>query len=467
MSTLSRRIKAGYGIGDLGGNLFFTMAGFYFLFYLTDAIGLAAGLAGTALMIGKIWDAITDPLVGYLSDRTRSRWGRRRPWIFVGGFVVFGSMVLMFSVPVVGVSASQQTAFWFVVMANCLLNTGYTLINIPYGALTPDLTSDYHERTVLNGWRMSFAVVGTFIGAAAVLPLINAFGGGTTGWRGMAAVTGAVILVTSTIVVVSVRETHKRAIVRHIDIFRSYVQVLSLKPFLLALIPWSLHITGVNIIQGALLYYFRNIYGDEAAFQIALPILLASAILFIPVWVRLSRYLGKRGAYNVGMSIFAASVIVFFLFGHATGPSFAFVVMAVAGVGFATQYVMPYSIIPDIVEYDYAENGVRREGVFYGLWTFMSKIGQAIGISLNGLVLSLFGYRETVADVVVAQPRSALIGIRLIAGPIPAFFFVIGVVVLSFYPISRSVYRQIQEKISRREAAGEIGELAIEQTDQL
>jgi GPH family glycoside/pentoside/hexuronide:cation symporter len=349
-----------------------------------------------------------------------------------------------------------MTAFWFVVVANCLLNTGYTLISIPYGALTPDLTSDYHERTVLNGWRMTFAVVGTFIGAGAVLPLVAAFGGGTVGWRGMAAVTGAVILVTSLIVVVSVRETHAKPIVEHINIFRSYFEVLTLKPFLLALIPWALHITGVNIIQGALLYYFRNIYGDEAAFQVALPILLASAIICIPIWVRISKYLGKRGSYNVGMSIFAAAVIVFFLFGHRTGPQFAFAVMAFGGIGFATQYVMPFSIVPDVVEYDYAENGVRREGVFYGMWTFMSKIGQAVGISINGWILTMFGYIETRADVVVEQPESALIGIRLIAGPVPAFFFIAGVVVLSFYPISNSVYQQIQEKIKRREAAGDI-----------
>lgn len=457
MQKLSRKVKAGYGIGDLGGNLFFTMAGFYFLFYLTDTIGLAAGLAGTALMIGKIWDAITDPLVGYLSDRTRSRWGRRRPWIFVGAFFVFGSMIVMFSVPIVGVSTSEMGAFWFVVMANCLLNTGYTLINIPYGALTPDLTPDYHERTVLNGWRMTFAVVGTFIGAGAVLPLVATFGGGTGGWRGTGTIIGAVIMTTSLIVVFSVRETHAKPIVKHVSILRSYVQVLRIKPFLLALIPWAFHITGVNIIQGALLYYFRNIYGDEAAFQVALPILLASAIVFIPIWVRLSRYLGKRGSYNVGMSIFAASVIVFFLFGHTTSPRFAYIVMAIAGTGFATQYVMPYSIIPDIVEYDYAEHGVRREGVFYGLWTFMSKIGQALGITINGWILTMFGYRESIAGVAVEQPDSALIGIRLISGPIPAFFFIMGVVVLSFYPISGAVYERIQETIRRREAPGQIG----------
>ena len=445
MQQLSRKVKAGYGVGDLGGNLFFTMGGFYFLFYLTDVVGLAAGLAGTALMIGKVWDAITDPVVGYLSDRTRSRFGRRRPWLFVGSWVTMGSLILLFYPP-------MGPPFIWATAATCLVNTGYTLINIPYGALTPDLTDDFHERTVLNGWRMSFAVVGTFVGAGAVLPLVAAFGGGTRGWTGMSVVIGAVIAGAILIVVATVREKPHLEERPKENILRSYREVLSQRPFLLALIPWALHITGVNILQGALLYYFRFIYQDEAAFQVALPILLSSAIIWIPVWVRISRSIGKRASYNIGMSIFAGSVLVFFLVGHLAGPGVAYVIMAVAGIGFATQYVMPFSIVPDVVEYDFAENGVRREGVYYGLWTFMSKIGQAVGIGINGWILHAFGYQETVAGVAAQQPDSALVGIRLISGPIPAVFFILGVLVLRHYPITNEFYQHIQEKARARKA---------------
>lgn len=452
MQQLTRRQKAGYGIGDLGGNLFFTMAGFYLLFYLTDVVGIAAGLAGTALMIGKIWDAITDPMVGFFSDHTQTRFGRRRPWLFVGAWVTLGGLVLMFTVPPARVLASTGLVFGWVVFANCLLNTGYTFINIPYGAMTPDLTDDFHERTVVNGWRMSFAVVGTFIGAGAVLPLVDAFGGGSTGWTGMSIVIGVIIATTTMTVVVSVREKPRETVIDRHGVVRSYLQVLGIKPFLLAIIPWALHITGVNILQGALLYYFRFIYGDAGAFQVALPILLGSAIVFIPIWVHLSKSIGKRASYNIGMSIFAGSVLLFFLVGHLGGPIIAYIIMFVAGTGFATQYVMPFSIVPDVVEYDYAEHGVRREGVFYGMWTFLSKIGQAIGLAINGIVLSIFGYVESTGGIAAAQPDSAMIGIRLISGPIPALFFIAGVLVLRHYPITNEFYHEIQEKIRRREA---------------
>jgi glycoside/pentoside/hexuronide:cation symporter, GPH family len=451
MQKLSKRIKVGYGIGDLGGNLFFTMSGFFLLFYLTDVVGLAAGLAGTALMIGKIWDAVTDPLTGYLSDRTASPMGRRRPWMFAGIWVTWAGLIMIFSPPV------GYTFVW-VVLASCLVNTGYTFINIPYGALTPDLTDDFHERTVINGYRMSFAVVGTFIGAGAILPLVQLFGGGTGGWTGMGAVIGGVIAVSTAIVIVSVREKPHREERPRTGLFRSHMQILKLKPFLLALVPWSLHITGVNIIQGALLYYFRFIYGDPAAFQIALPILLTSAIVCIPIWVRIAGRIGKRAAYNIGMSLFAAAVVVFFFVGHLAGPGIAYIIMAIGGIGFATQYVMPFSILPDVVEYDYAETGVRREGVFYGQWTFMSKIGQALGIAINGWILSAFGYRESVAGIFAEQSESALLGIRLIAGPVPALFFICGVVVLRFYPITNAYYSEILEKIARRNAVSDASE---------
>jgi glycoside/pentoside/hexuronide:cation symporter, GPH family len=451
MEVLTRRQKAGYGIGDLGGNLFFTMAGFYMLFYLTDVVGMSAGLAGTALMIGKFWDAVTDPAVGYLSDRTESRFGRRRPWLFAGAWLTLGSLILMFTAPPASVAVSAGALFAWIVLANCLLNTGYTFINIPYGAMTPDLTEDFHERTVVNGWRMSFAVVGTFIGAGAVLPLVDAFGGGTGGWTGMSAVIGVVIAATTLIVVFSVREKPRGQVSPTANILKSYIQVLKIRPFQLAIVPWALHITGVNILQGALLYYFRFIYGDPGAFQIALPILLASAIICIPLWVRLSRFIGKRASYNIGMGIFAGSVLIFFAVGHLGGPAIAYVIMAVAGTGFATQYVMPFAIIPDVVEYDYSVNGVRREGVFYGMWTFLSKIGQAVGLALNGLILSLFGYREAIGGVISQQPDSALVGIRIISGPLPALFFIAGILVLRHYPITNEYYRQIQEKIHAME----------------
>ncbi len=452
---LSLGVKLGFGVGDLGGNLFFTVMGFYLLAYLTDSFGLAAGAAGTAIALGKVWDAVTDPAVGYLSDRTRSRFGRRRPYMAVGAVFLFIFMVLMFTNP--GITSDSGRFVWALVIY-CLLNTAYTLVNIPYGSLTPELTSDFDERTTLNGFRMSFAVVGTLIGAGAMLPLVAAFGGDPTGWTVTGAIMGAVMAAATFITVFTVKEQLGAPLEGQVKIIRSYLEVMRQKPFLTVLVPYALHMTGIAIMQASLIYFFRYIYGAEDQFVFALLFLLVSCLVFIPIWVRISRSIGKKRAYNYGMALFAVSVIVFFFLGTSLPIWFAFVVFGVAGIGYSTNYVMPWSLVPDAVEYDFAENGRRREGIFYGMWTFVSKLGSAFGLGLTGWILAAFGYIEPalVAGTPV-QPDTAIFAIRLLTGPIPATFFAAGIVVLSFYPITKEAYEEIMRKVEAREKA-EAGE---------
>jgi glycoside/pentoside/hexuronide:cation symporter, GPH family len=435
--SLSLGTKLGFGVCDLGGNLFFTIMGFYLLNFMTDVARLGAGLAGTAMLIGKVCDAITDPTVGYLSDRTRSRWGRRRPWMFWGAIFLFFTMILQYTNPHI---ESQVWLFIYMALAYCLLTTAFTMVNIPYGSLTPELTPDFDERTTLNAFRMSFAVVGTFIGAGLVLKIAGAFASPDTGWTAMAAVMGALMLGTSLITVFTVREPAraKEEASEQLGIVRTYAAAFRNRPFVLALTSFALHIGGTAIIQGALIYYFKYIYGGSASFVFALICLLVPVLLFIPVWTFISRRIGKKWSYNIGMGLVTVAVIVIFLFARQAGPNFFYMVMAVAGVGFSTHYVMPWSIVPDTVELDYAQSGVRREGVFYGIWNFMNKVGVAVANAITGWVLAGFGY---VANV--QQTERAKFGIQLLVGPIAAVFFIAGVVVLCFYPITRKYYQTV------------------------
>jgi GPH family glycoside/pentoside/hexuronide:cation symporter len=198
---LSLKTKLGFGVCDVGGNLFVTVMGFYVLNFITDVALLGAALAGTALLVGKVWDAVIDPAIGFFSDRTKSRLGRRRPWMLGGAIAVFFFMILMYTNPHI---QSQFWLFMWVIFVYCLLVTAYSVINIPYGALTPELTRDYDGRTVLNAYRMSFAVIGTFIGAGIVLPLVGAFANKDLGWMAMGAAMGAVISVTALITIFTV-----------------------------------------------------------------------------------------------------------------------------------------------------------------------------------------------------------------------------------------------------------------------
>jgi GPH family glycoside/pentoside/hexuronide:cation symporter len=434
-TATTKRIRWGFGIGDLGGNLFFTTIGFYLLYYLTDIVELSAALAGTVLMIGKIWDAVTDPITGYVSDRTRSRWGRRRPYMFVGSIIAFFTMGMMFTKPTM---QSQLPLFFYLTVLYCLLNTAYTLVNIPYAALLPELTDDYNQRTILTGYRMSFAVVGTFVGAGAVMPLVGMFSDASRGWSIMGYFMGAVMLLTTLVTIWAVREPEHPEPQPETGFIKTYIEALGNRVFLTALIPWSLFIMGTSMVQGALVYYFAYIFGNEGLFQIALVFLLTFSLAFIPLWVKISEKIGKRTCYMMGMGIMGAGVMVFSLLGETIGPIASIVVMALAGIGLSTHYVMPHAILPDVVEHDAVHHGnVRREGVFSSLWTFSSKIGQALALALNGWILALFAYTPNEPSALSA------IGIKLLCGPFPLLWYVVGIVILRHYPIDKAYYERM------------------------
>lgn len=427
---LTRRTKLGFGIGDLGGNLFFTIIGFYLLYYFTDVVGLHPALSGTALMIGKVWDAITDPITGYYSDRTRSRFGRRRPYIFIGAIFSLFFMILIFT-PVT--FQKEMNQFLYLTLLYCLLNTAYTLVNIPYAALLPELTEDYNERTILTGYRMSFAVLGTFAGAAAVMPIVNA-----TSWPIMGAVMGAIMLVTALATVFAIREPKEHPALSEDGFLATFIEVFKEKTFLQALLPWTFFITGTSMVQGALVYYFAYLYNNEGLFQLALVGLLSFSLICIPLWVNISKRIGKRTVYTIGMIIMGVGILLFSLLGTALGPIFGIIIMSLAGIGLSTHYVMPHAILPDVVEYDaitYKKG--RREGVFSSIWTFTSKIGQALALALNGWILALFGYQ---GGTFLPQTK---IGIILLVGPLPVLWYIAGLLILKHYPIDQAFYEKM------------------------
>ncbi|NLW45787.1 MAG: MFS transporter [Firmicutes bacterium] len=438
---LSLKEKLGFGICDLGGNALFTIMAFWLMNYLTDTVGLAAGLAGTALMIGKVWDAITDPLMGYISDRTRTRWGRRRPYIFSGGILVFAAMAWMFTNPRL---TDQNLLFYWAVGVYCFLNLGYTILNIPYSALTPELTSDYNERTILNGYRMSFAVIGTLIGAGAVLPLISLFPDRNIGFSIVGILFGLVILIVSWITFFTVKEPPLDAAVQpKMGILRSYGAAFKNMPFLLILFPWVLNMIATTIVSGMLIYYFKYIYHAPESTTLALLIMLLTAMVFIPIWVFLSKSLNKKNCYAMGMIILALTCMIVF-FSHGLGVNFGLSLMFLAGIGLATTYVFPWAIIPDTIEYGYIKTGERHEGVYYGLWTLISKTGQALAALLMGLILDFYNYLPNEP----IQAPDTLFGIRLLFGPIPAFIFIIAAIIVLFYPIDAKGYQELTRQIS-------------------
>ncbi|MFH1880645.1 MAG: glycoside-pentoside-hexuronide (GPH):cation symporter [Bacillota bacterium] len=437
-TRLPLRVKLGFGIGDLGGNLFFTAMGFYTLFYLTDVVGISSALAGAAILLGKFWDAVTDPMMGFISDRTRSRFGRRRPYFLFGALPLLLTSWYFFSAP--DFANSQTAGFLWATIVLCLLNTAYTVVNIPYGSLTPDLTKDFKERTSLNGYRFSFAVIGTILGAAIVLPIVNLVGEPHRGFSAVGLLFGVIMAGTILVTFFNVREsTPAKADRPKEKFFPTFLAVFKNKTYMRLAAVYTLNLTGITFVQTMLVYYFKYIYQNESMTTVAMLLLLGVAMICVPISVLVAKKLGKKRTYQLALLILAVSCLLMFFFAHTLGMHFTLGVMVFAGVGIGFGYVPPFAMLPDVVEVDAVQTKNRRDGAYYGMWTFFSKIGVALAAALAGAFLGLARFVPNVAE----QTGATIFTIRLLIGPVPALIFIAGIFLIQRYQLDEKTYNTI------------------------
>jgi len=445
---LTVKQKLGFGIFDLGGNMLFTLMSFWALKYLTDTVGIAAIWAGTAVMIGKAWDAVTDPLMGYVSDRTLSRWGRRRVYLLFGSVPMLLSMIFFFTAPSY---LPQSMHIAWAVIALIVLYSASTIINVPYASLTPELTSDYNEQSSLNGYRFGCAVFGTIAGAAAVQPLVQAFSrpgsaDPLTDQRGfsvMGLILGAVMMIVTLLTFLGTKEKkYRKEDLPTEGYISTFLAVFRNKPYILLLATYALHMTGICFLTTILAYYTENILKRSDITTIAMVLLLVTAMVFIPVSVLVSKKIGKKRTYQICFIVIASACALIYSLGHRMPVEFFLSVMVYAGIGVGFSYVAPFAMVPDVIEYEAAKTGQRKEGAYYGMWTFISKFGTALALFVSGHILELGGYISQAGEKTAIQPESVTSAIRTIIGPIPIVILVAAIVVIQFYPLDRKEYRE-------------------------
>lgn len=434
--------KIGYGAGEFSSSIFFTITSFWLMNFLTDEVRLSAALAGTALLVGKIWDAVIDPFIGYFSDRTKSRWGRRRLYILFFAIPFGIAFVLMFRNP--GIEAQTGKFIW-TLLTYIFFCTVYSFTNIPYNALLPEMTPDYNERTNIAGFKQGFAVFGTLLGAGAAMPIMALFAGRTAGYIGMSAIFGFLAALSLLVTFLSVREPEHVAAEQTGSVWAALKDAFTNKPYLILLTTWFLNSTAVAIMQSMLIYYYKYVFQKEGAVTLAMIFLLVFTMITLPLWVWLCRKLGKKTGYILGMTLTLAAVTCFAFFADKLGPNLALIFMGLAGVGFASHYVAPWAMAPDTIEYGFAKSGIRREGVYYSIWTFVIALGGALAGFLVGHGLDLFGY---VPDAV--QSARSILGIRLLIGILPAIIILLGNIVLAFYPLTKKRYEEVLAQIAAR-----------------
>ncbi|MCB8945897.1 MAG: MFS transporter [Ardenticatenaceae bacterium] len=446
-SQLSFVQKLAYGVGDVGPALVATLSGFYLNAFLLDVAGLRPSMAALIFLLVKIWDSVNDPVIGTLTDRTNTRWGRRRPWLLFGA-VPFGlAWFLQWQVP----ALSDTGLFFYYLVVALLLDTALTAVNVPYTALTPEIASAYNERTSLNSFRFSFSILGGLASLVIHDMLLRAAETVVRGYVISAAIMGIVIIVTNLITFAAIKESYvKDEAEPEPGFLEGFRIAFSNRPFVMVTAIYLMSWLAIQFVQANMLLYVRYWMGTEDQFIILAMCLQISIFLFLLVWTKVSERIGKRHVYFIGVSLWIVVELV--LYFVQPGQMTLLIILAIlAGVGASVAYLIPWSMLPDVVDVDELNTGLRREGVYYGFFVFLQKLGISLGLAIANVVFEWAGYINAVpGEAIPVQPDSVQLALRLFVSFVPAVILLLSFPIVYKYPITRERHAEIQAELAAR-----------------
>lgn len=425
MSALPGSTRFGYSLGSFATGAFGTVPGLLLLPYLTDTLGVAAVAAGLIVLLPKAWDIVFNPIAGRLSDDDLARTGSRRRFVLSGGLALAVLLAAVFAHPGLGSTAADAA---YVVVAFFLCACAYGIFQVPYNAMTAEITESYNERTRLTSWRvgaLSLAIL--LYGAGA--PIITAGVGGTQGYRVMGLVVAAVVVLGTLSVFLGTRriprvgqhtpETSWRELLAAVRGWRSFRTLVGV---------YFVQALGLGVLLASTNYAARYIFGDPALQTAIFVGLILPALVMMPVWPRIGAKRGKLWGFRFACAVFGIGAL-----GLAASPLLpiwaAFVFVALVGIGYAGIEVFPLAILPDLISAEEQRTASTRAGIAAGVWTGAETLGLALGPGLFGLILGAGGYVSSV-DGSAAQTSGAITAILIGFSLVPGFLVVLGVPLL-------------------------------------
>ena len=418
--------------------------------FYTDAVGVPIGVMGLILLVVRLFDAFTDPAMGYISDRMKTPFGRRRPLIAAGALLTVAAMALLFNPPV-HMDTAAATA-WFAVMAAALF-LFWTVIIVPYESLGPELTYDYNERTALFSVRDGALIAGTLVAAAspafvkALWQIEESVDGSRDVFRILSLLYGPLILASAAWCVMAFRERTTLGTGTSASFFTGLSSSLQNRPFRILLIAYTISAIGSNLPATLILYYVEYVLHSSKA-DLFLLIYFVTGILLLPVWVAGARRFEKKSMWLAAMAVNTGAFFGVFSLGPGDEWTYG-VLVAISGVGFGASLAIPSAIQADVIDYDQLKTGLRREGVYIGLWSVAKKLAAAAGVGAGLALLGVSGY-----DPNRQQPQAVVTTLRVLYALVPCLCNVVAMAVALGYPLTRGVHQQIHRQIERR-LAGE------------
>ncbi|WP_373871905.1 MFS transporter [Actinoplanes regularis] len=424
-SVLPRNVLTGYALGSLVTGAFGTVPGLLLLPYLTDTLGVTAGVAGLLVLLPKAWDVLVNPLAGRISDRR----GSRSRFLLVAGLVLGLLFAAIFAAPFAGGAASGA----YVAVAFLLAATAYAFFQVPYVAMPAELTDGYAERTRLMTWRVAVLALAILISGAVAPLIVETTGGGRSGHRWSGLFVGALIVVGTVATYLGTRRADSRIAHEAEPSLSAQLRVASGNaPFRALLLCWIVQAAGIGTMLAGVQYFADHVIRQETGGTFLFAAFVGPALLVMPLWSRIGKRHGKLRSLIGGSLLFAVGALLL-LGSPALPPVAVYLIVAVVGVGYAGQQVFAMAMLPDCIAHDTARTGRRQAGVFTGLWTAGETLGLALGPGIYALVLQIFGYVSSATGEAAEQSSTARLGVLLGFTILPALLVGVAVLLLRGY----------------------------------
>lgn len=434
-----------YSLGGLGITLVTNLVMTYFNFFLTDIFGITTFAVAGIMLVSRIVDAITDPLMGIIADRTHSRWGKFRPWLMFFAPVLGVAIFVLFYSPQISESMKVIYAYAVFILYSIIV----TIVSIPYFALVPVLSKDAHTRTIIISWKSVMCQVAVLCISVFALPIVNAFGGGQKGWASF----GALIGIVSTLLIwvaasgakthdvcidASIKKTKEKTTGKDISV------LFKTKPLLLLIVAFGLSFLANTLLNSANMYYFKYVLHKENWIPTVMFVTMSAGILASMVLPKLEAKFGKRNLFMY-TSILCAIPLFIIGFMPTMGMVGLSVLLVVFGFFYGLVSALPWAMVPDCIDFAQWKYGVQPNGLFTATFTFIQKCATAIGGFLSGILLGFAGFIANQEQS--AQALQMIINLRFF---IPAVLFVLTILALYFYEITPKKTKEIAAELEKR-----------------
>ncbi|MCX7680211.1 MAG: MFS transporter, partial [Spirochaetes bacterium] len=458
-----------YGVGDIYGGGSFLIISLLFMFFLTDIVGIPPYLAGIVMLPGKIWDAISDPLMGFISDRTKSRFGRRRIYFLLGMLPVGLSFIMLW---VTIRFENIYFSFLYYVIAFILFRTAFTMVMIPYSALNAEMSCDYKTRMRLSGARMMCSQFSSLVSAVLPKLFIDTFYAQRKeeGFLVMSIIFGIFYMVPWIIVFFGTWEMETCEPTSPLTFSGFFSELFSMRhnrSFRLHMGMYIASYSAMDVLMTLFIYYLTYYIGNEKLFSTCVGAMLLAQVSMLPIYVIISNRKGKGFAYMLGLSIWGIGLIITSMFTPNTPTLIIVGVSALMGIGLSAGTMVPWAILPSVTDVDEIITGKKRAGSYAGAMTFIRKIVNAITIFFIGVILDLIGYQKPIIltidgvtqTIVQQQSETTLFCLRILFFLIPFILIAIGIMIARKFKITPQTHAILIAEIERLKRGGKKSEV--------